>query len=249
MKLKTVIIGAGYYGLKKAYENIKQGENDLLVIEFDQIAGGEPWQPNRKSAEYPFEIWFKSTVIDMSQDNEGGYILKVQHKDGITEISTQFVIITTGAVEKPRSLNMIPGDRPGGEMTPKLALSLLAKKYIPGYKPLVFIENEASQEITNQLTKIQECHVRTLPQNKVDILSVHGSPRVNQVLVKYKETNETEAIECDAFIYSHGIVPNTKFIQELNLELTDESFILTNAEGATNLNGIYAFGDCSVRKK
>ncbi|MCT1901490.1 NAD(P)/FAD-dependent oxidoreductase [Oceanobacillus sojae] len=247
MNVEKVIIGAGYYGLQKAYENIEKSKDDLLVIEFEDIAGGKPWQMAKNQKEHPFEIWLKSTVIEMKQSSEEGYILKVQHKGGITSITAKVVIITTGAVEKPRSLNMIPGDRPGGEMTSKLALSLLAKGYIPGYKPLIFVENEDSQELVFELNKIKECHVTTLQLGQIDILSIHGEPRVNQVLVKHKETGEIETIECDACIYSNGLVPNTKFLKELNLECNEENFILADEAGVTNLKGVYAFGDCSVR--
>ena len=67
--------------------------------------------------------------------------------------------------------------------------------------------------------------------------------KINKI-EKNKVFTEDNVFEGDFIISSVGRIPNTEKIDPLNLLDKDKLFIKINSEFKTNLNGVYAVGDC-----
>ncbi|HQO02178.1 MAG TPA: FAD-dependent oxidoreductase [Spirochaetota bacterium] len=55
-------------------------------------------------------------------------------------------------------------------------------------------------------------------------------------------------IETDFIIASVGVVPNTAFVKDTGLGMTDRGAIVINEKSETNIPGVYAAGDCATVK-
>ncbi len=67
--------------------------------------------------------------------------------------------------------------------------------------------------------------------------------RVNGLVAKDRATAEERRIELEGVFVQIGLVPNTEWLQASGLELTKFGEIATDAEGRTNLPGIFGAGD------
>lgn len=56
------------------------------------------------------------------------------------------------------------------------------------------------------------------------------------------------SIETDFIIASVGVVPNTAFVKDTGLGMTDRGAIVINEKSETNIPGVYAAGDCATVK-
>src|SRR5699024_10808363 len=248
MNINTVIIGAGYHGLKKAFQLYEQQNENLLLIEFEDRIDSEQNREIIDSDVLPFNIWFKSTVTSIKPGEEDKYVISVQTKDGVIQILAKHIVITTGAIEKPKRLNMSPGDRPDGEFTPSLALSLLERGYAPGINPLIILNNENAIRLAQKLESIPQLTVKALNSDNIEVVSVKGESRVTGITIRDTISDETSVIDCDSFVYSNGSIPNTGFAHDLGLALDENQFIQTNSKGETSMTGVLAFGACSTQR-
>jgi NADPH-dependent 2,4-dienoyl-CoA reductase/sulfur reductase-like enzyme len=68
----------------------------------------------------------------------------------------------------------------------------------------------------------------------------------NQVKIQYQDSNNNNNVENFNFIITAlGFSPNTKFLENLNLNMLNNGAIITDNNGATNIKNIYALGDCA----
>lgn len=75
----------------------------------------------------------------------------------------------------------------------------------------------------------------------------------NEIIEFMKDSNDNvsgaktirdEIIECDVVILSIGVLPNTQFLKETNLEMENNGAIKINQYCETNIPDVYAGGDC-----
>lgn len=78
----------------------------------------------------------------------------------------------------------------------------------------------------------------------IKILNIKASK--NKVLVDYEVDNKQLVLECDKLMIAIGRVPNTQNINSDNigLKLDDKGFIQVDDNCKTNLENVYAIGDC-----
>lgn len=58
-------------------------------------------------------------------------------------------------------------------------------------------------------------------------------------------TNEAKRLDVEGIFILIGLVPNTEWLKETDIELDGRGQILIDGHGATNVEGIYAAGDCT----
>jgi len=76
------------------------------------------------------------------------------------------------------------------------------------------------------------------------IKEIKGDKKVNSVILENVKTKETNEENADAVFISVGTVPQTSFLGEnLNLNIDEEGYIITDGKMATNVPGLYAAGD------
>jgi len=70
--------------------------------------------------------------------------------------------------------------------------------------------------------------------------------KANKVSLTYTVNNETTTIDCDKLIVAIGRVPNTQGLaaDKVGLQLTDRGFIVVDDDCRTNLENVWAVGDC-----
>ena len=73
--------------------------------------------------------------------------------------------------------------------------------------------------------------------------------KLRQIEVKNVKTNSLSAVSVDGLFVAVGQIPNVSFLENADkqLKLTDGGYIVTDAEMATNIHGVFAAGD--VRDK
>ncbi len=70
--------------------------------------------------------------------------------------------------------------------------------------------------------------------------------RVNGLVVKDRASGDERRIGLEGVFVQIGLVPNTEWLRETDLELSKFGEIVIDSHGATNIPGIYAAGDCTT---
>lgn len=71
-----------------------------------------------------------------------------------------------------------------------------------------------------------------------------GSPRLSRVLAKNTKTGEHGFINASGAIIAIGITPDTSLASLNGIEVSEDGFIKTDMNLASNIPGVYAAGDC-----
>lgn len=128
----------------------------------------------------------------------------------------------------------------GGDsaMEETLALYKFAKKIYLVHRRDVFRASKIMQDRVIKLKDKVEIILNTT------ILDVFGDGKfVQGVNVQEASTNRSRKIACDGVFLAIGHVPNTGFLKKL-VKLDEHGYVLTDKLGKTNVDGIYAAGDC-----
>lgn len=160
--------------------------------------------------------------------------------DGIFTVRTpQDAILIKNAVAEPRVKKavVIGGGFIGLEMAENLAkqgCSVTVLEFASQILPEVFDE-----EMAGYIKKeVQKKGIRIMTNTKAERFL--GEGKVSSVM-----TNNGN-IPCDLVVVSAGIRPNTEFLNESGLKMDHAGRILTDASFKTNLEEVYAVGDCAL---
>jgi NADPH-dependent 2,4-dienoyl-CoA reductase/sulfur reductase-like enzyme len=127
------IIGGGPAGCAAAISVRKEGIDDVLIIERDELLGGilnqcihegfglEIYKEALTGPEYiqrfideieelKIPVMLKSMVIELNENKE----LVVSNQNGLHKITAKAVVLAMGCRERTRGMIQIPGDRPSG---------------------------------------------------------------------------------------------------------------------------------------
>lgn len=76
---------------------------------------------------------------------------------------------------------------------------------------------------------------------------------LNEEVKSFKGDTQIEGVETDKQVYKTdlallaiGVKPNTEFLKDTNLHLTNKGVIIVDAYQQTNINNVYAAGDCAT---
>ena len=73
-------------------------------------------------------------------------------------------------------------------------------------------------------------------------LAVKGDKKITSVRIQNKKDGKESELPVDGFFVEAGGVPNNTFLPE-NIEKNDQGEIITDKEGRTNIEGLFAAGD------
>jgi len=81
---------------------------------------------------------------------------------------------------------------------------------------------------------------------QVELKEIRGSESVESVLVADRETGEETVIEADGVFFQLTDNPNSDIARSAGVKVDEEGYIVTDARGRTNIEGIYAVGDVTA---
>lgn len=279
---KVVVLGTGPAGLTAAIylaranmkplviEGQEPGGQLTLTTEVenfpgfpDGIMGPELMDNMRKQAER-FGAEFKRGWVTKADLSQRPFTLIV---DGLGEIKTEALIISTGASAK---LLKIPGEK-GNIGRGVSTCATCDGFFFRGKKIIVVGGGDSAMEEANFLTKfateVRVVHRRnelraskimqeraknnpkiTWSLNCTPVEVVAGEKGVTGLKVSNNETGQVEVLETDGIFVAIGHRPNTAFL-EGQLETDEVGYIIVNSgTSETNILGVFACGDVQDHK-
>jgi thioredoxin reductase len=105
-----------------------------------------------------------------------------------------------------------------------------------------------SREFRAMERNVASIHELTNIRTPYQVVQLHGQgERLRQVTIAHVENGETELLDVDAVIISHGYSNNYGSLINWGLDLT-ENGLLVSEQAETNMAGIFGAGDCVTHK-
>ncbi len=138
--------------------------------------------------------------------------------------------------EHPKNAVIIGGGYIGMEMSEALKRNGLEVTILHRHKlPMAGLEEETREKVAEELS---HSGVRFVTNARVESLLLDSSGEVNHVLTT-KGTFDTDLV-----ILSLGVTPNVGLAKDAHVRLGSTGAIATDQRQQTNIDGIYAAGDC-----
>ncbi len=269
------IIGAGPAGLSASVyasrygiKNIVIGQTGGLAIKAHEISN---WLGTQKIAGFEFVqkaeehvlsygVKIEPTIISEIKGKKNNFILTL---DGGKELQAKNILIAMGTI--PRQLG-VSGEKEllgkgvsycvtcdgflykgkivvivGGNNSAiggAIFMSDIAEKiYIIYRGEKLRAENSLSDSVLNN-KKIEVIY-------NTNIKGLKGEEKWEEIIVE-NEYQKTNVLKSDGLFIEIGSVTATDLVKKLSVELDEEGFIKINAEGKTNVEGIWAAGDITT---
>ncbi|MFD2924094.1 thioredoxin-disulfide reductase [Halobacillus naozhouensis] len=279
---KVIILGTGPAGLTAAVylaranmeplviEGPEPGGQLTLTTEVENFPGfpdgimGPELMDNMKKQAERFGATFKRGWVTDVQVEQRPFQLSV---DGLGELETQSLIVSTGASAK---LLEIPGEKENiGKGVSTCATC--DGFFFRGKKVVIVGGGDSAMEEANFLTKfaseVQIVHRRnelraskimqdrardnekiTWALNKTPVEMVSDGMKISGLKVKDNDKGEEELIETDGIFVAIGHNPNTEFLKG-KLDMDEKGYLLVEPGMTdTNIPGVFACGDVQDQK-
>ena len=140
-----------------------------------------------------------------------------------------------GPLFKGKRIAVIGGGNSGVEAAIDLA-------GVVGHVTLIEFDSKlrADEVLQAKLRSMANVEIVTNGQT-TEILGAEG--KVNGLRLKDRESGDERTVELEGVFVQIGLVPNTEWLEESGLELTEHGEIVTDDEGRTNLPGVFGAGD------
>lgn len=115
----------------------------------------------------------------------------------------------------------------------------------------VMVEHVTVIEFLPELKADQVLQDKLFNLNNVEVVKnaqttgLYGENKLERLEYLDRETNEEHAIDVEGCFIQVGLVPNTDWLKESEVELTDRGEIIVNPDGSTSLESVYAAGDAT----
>ncbi len=204
-------------------ENIKESENsaqDLRLIEVELDNGAK--------------LEARSVVIAT------GARWRLLGIPGETEFRNKGVAYCThcdGPLFKGKKVAVIGGGNSGIEAAIDLA-AMVEHVTVIEFLP----ELKADQVLQDKLFSLDNVEVVKNAQTT----GLYGENKLERLEYTDRETNEEHTIDVEGCFIQVGLVPNTDWLKESDVDLTDRGEIIVNPDGSTSLESVYAAGDATT---
>ena len=204
-------------------ENIKESENsaqDLRLIEVELDNGAK--------------LEARSVIIAT------GARWRLLGIPGETEFRNKGVAYCThcdGPLFKGKKVAVIGGGNSGIEAAIDLA-AMVEHVTVIEFLP----ELKADQVLQDKLFSLDNVEVVKNAQTT----GLYGENKLQRLEYTDRETNEEHAIDVEGCFIQVGLVPNTDWLKESDVELTERGEIIVNPDGSTSLESVYAAGDATT---
>lgn len=201
-------------------ENIKESENstsDLRLIEVELDNGAK--------------LEARSVVIAT------GARWRLLGIPGEIEFKNKGVAYCThcdGPLFKGKKVAVIGGGNSGIEAAIDLA-AMVEHVTVIEFLP----ELKADQVLQDKLFSLDNVEVVKNAQTT----GLYGENKLQRLEYIDRETNEEHSLDVEGCFIQVGLVPNTDWLKESEVDLTDRGEIIVNPDGSTSLESVYAAGD------
>ena len=103
-------------------------------------------------------------------------------------------------------------------------------------------ELKADQVLQDKLNSLDNVTVIKNAQTT----GLYGDSKLERLEYTDRETNEEHSIDVAGCFIQVGLVPNTEWLEDTKVNLTDRGEIEVNPDGSTSLEGVYAAGDATT---
>ena len=229
----------------------------------EPIAGHELAGNMRKQAEkYGTEFKLAADITALHLNDKEKWV----ELDDEDKYTAEFVIIATGS--SPRLLN-IPGELEykgsgvsycatcDGEFYKDKDIFVVGGGNSAMEESLLLLQFVKSITVIHQFDKLQAEKItadKVTTNPKVNILWSH-EPRAfykkeNGMIVEAEDikTNKRIRLERDGIFIFVGLIPNSTFLKNIPIQLTEYGYIIANPQMETNIKGVYAAGDVLNKK-
>ncbi|WP_262121030.1 alkyl hydroperoxide reductase subunit F [Anaerococcus sp. Marseille-Q5996] len=204
-------------------ENIKESENsaqDLRLIEVELDNGAK--------------LEARSVIIAT------GARWRLLGIPGETEFRNKGVAYCThcdGPLFKGKKVAVIGGGNSGIEAAIDLS-AMVEHVTVIEFLP----ELKADQVLQDKLFSLDNVEVVKNAQTT----GLYGENKLQRLEYTDRETNEEHTIDVEGCFIQVGLVPNTDWLKESDVDLTDRGEIIVNPDGSTSLESVYAAGDATT---
>ena len=158
---------------------------------------------------------------------------------GETEFRNKGVAYCThcdGPLFKGKPVAVIGGGNSGIEAAIDLA-SMVDHVTVLEFLP----ELKADQVLQDKLYSLDNVTVIKNAQTT----GLYGDSRLERLEYTDRESGQEHSLDVEGCFIQVGLVPNTEWLKESDVKLTDRGEILVDGEGKTSLEGVYAAGDAT----
>ena len=218
--------GSGSQLMKQFYDGVRKYDVDFIMSEVDSI------EKNKKE----FLIKTKkgnliSKTIIISTGTERRK-LKIKGEEKFIGKGVSYCVTCDAFFFKNKTVAVIGGSDCAA--TSAVSLSTIAKKVYIVYRGEKLRCEEINAERLKK-TKNVEIIYKAIP------MEVNGNEKVESL--KIKDKDKIRELKTDGIFVEIGSTPLVKFIENLNLKLDKEKYIVVDDSMKTSVEGIYAAGD------
>ena len=141
-----------------------------------------------------------------------------------------------GPLFKDKPVAVIGGGNSGVEAAIDLA-AMASKVTVLEFLP----ELKADKILQDKLRSLENVEIITNAQTT----GLYGDGKVENLEFTDKVSGEEKNIDIDGCFIQVGLVPNTEWLKESDLDLNKFGEIPTNKDGSTNIEGVFAAGDAT----
>ncbi len=210
------------------------------------------------------EIKLGVSVLEILEDKIVRY---VSPDEGVVDIKGKAIIIATGCREKYTGNIDIPTNSLVGVYTIGNAnRTITLEGYMPGRRPVVVINSRWGLVVARRIAieggKIQgllidNCEGFEFNEDDKDMMEdfnipviknhkitkVYGKERIQGVIIKDINTNEESKIKCDSLILSVGYFPEKGIVENLDLDINENTKSIQVKDYETSMPGVFACGN------
>lgn len=289
--LDVAIIGGGPAGIGACLELSKLSDLRSALFEGDRHLGGIPRNCHvffgmrdqkrimtgpayarrleRLAEASRTEIHRSARVLDISPGREGKpHRIRVLSPKGLSELTSRYVLLSTGCFEGPRAARQIPGSRPAGVFTTgTLQQLILQRQWQPGKRAVivgseavsfscVFTLRQANVSIAAMTERESRIKTYALPARimraavgfpihcDTTVKRIIGDRRVEAVELERRSSGKRWRVPCDTVVITGSFRPVSALMENSEIELdpcTKGPVVDTN--WMTSVSGIFAAGN------
>lgn len=266
-----IVIGGGPAGLAAAISAVENGAKNTLILERDARLGGillqcihngfglhyfgeELTGPeyaarfSNKVEEMGIEYKVNTMVLSV-EDGGQKTVSAINSIDGLMNLKTKSVVISTGCRERTRGALVIPGTRPAGIFTAGSAQRFVnIDGYLPGKKVVILGSGDIGLIMARRMTlegaevkmvcevmdfsaglqrNITQCLDNfNIPLHlSTTVVKIHGKDRVTGVTIAKVDDHRKpvpgteQYVECDTLLLSVGLIPENEIANAAHISM------------------------------